>query len=57
LGKTQNTCGKNSKHLLGVKLTLYQALKTLAKKKDVPYQSLMKIFLAEKIKQEMAEVK
>ena len=28
-------------------------LKLLANKKDVPYQSLMKIFLAEKIKDEM----
>lgn len=36
---------------------LYQALKILANKKDVPYQSLMKIFLAERIRQEMAEVK
>ena len=29
-------------------------LKVLANKKDVPYQSLMKIFLAERIKQEFA---
>ena len=29
-------------------------IKLLANKKDVPYQSLMKMFLAEKIKEEMA---
>jgi predicted DNA binding CopG/RHH family protein len=33
--------------------SLLAALKNLAHKKDVPYQSLMKIFLAEKVKQEM----
>ena len=32
--------------------SLIAALKTLANKKDVPYQSLMKVFLAEKIKEE-----
>lgn len=31
---------------------LIASLKTLANKKDVPYQSLVKIFLAEKIKEE-----
>lgn len=31
---------------------LIAALKTLANKKDVPYQSLVKIFLAEKLKEE-----
>lgn len=29
-------------------------IKLLANKKDVPYQSLMKVFLAEKVKQELA---
>ena len=29
-------------------------IKVLANKKDVPYQSLMKVFLAEKVKEEMA---
>lgn len=29
-------------------------IKTLANKKDVPYQSLMKVFLAEKVKEELA---
>ena len=29
-------------------------IKVLANKKDVPYQSLMKVYLAEKIKEEMA---
>lgn len=32
--------------------SLLASLKTLANKKDVPYQSLMKIFLAERIKKE-----
>lgn len=32
--------------------SLIAALKTLANKKDIPYQSLMKIYLAEKIKEE-----
>ena len=32
--------------------SLLDALKTLANKKDVPYQSLMKIFLDEKVRQE-----
>jgi predicted DNA binding CopG/RHH family protein len=34
--------------------SLIVALKTLANKKDVPYQSLVKIFLAEKVKEETA---
>jgi len=32
--------------------SLLEALKSLAHKQDVPYQSLMKIFLAEKVKKE-----
>lgn len=32
--------------------SLLYSLKTLANKKDVPYQSLMKIFLAEKVNEE-----
>ena len=32
--------------------SMIAALKTLANKRDVPYQSLVKIFLAEKIKEE-----
>lgn len=32
--------------------SLIAALKALANKRDVPYQSLMKIFLAEKVKEE-----
>lgn len=32
--------------------SLLYSLKVLANKKDVPYQSLMKIFLSERIKQE-----
>ncbi len=32
--------------------SLLSALKTIANKRDVPYQSLMKIFLAERINQE-----
>ena len=34
--------------------SLIAALKTLANKKDVPYQSLIKMFLAEKVKEEMS---
>lgn len=34
--------------------SLIAALKTLANKKDVPYQSLIKIFLAEKVKEEIS---
>src|SRR4051794_19687199 len=33
--------------------TLLENLKTLANKRDVPYQSLLKIFLAERIGQEL----
>lgn len=32
--------------------SLLGALKSLANKRDVPYQSLMKVFLAERVKQE-----
>jgi predicted DNA binding CopG/RHH family protein len=31
---------------------MIEALKTLANKRDVPYQSLLKVFLAERIDQE-----
>ncbi len=34
--------------------SLIAALKTLANKRDVPYQSLVKMFLAEKVKEETA---
>lgn len=37
-----------------IPLSLYHDLKILANKKDVPYQSLLKIFLAEKVKEEFA---
>lgn len=33
--------------------TLLARLKSLANQKDVPYQSLMKIFLAERVQQEL----
>ncbi len=33
--------------------SLLDALRLLANKKDVPYQSLMKLFLAERLKEEM----
>ncbi len=33
--------------------TLLESLKMLANKRDVPYQSLLKIFLAERIAQEL----
>ena len=35
--------------------SLIVSLKTLANKRDVPYQSLMKIFLAEKVKEETTQ--
>lgn len=35
--------------------SLYEDLKTLANKNDVPYQSLMKMFLAEKVREEFAQ--
>jgi len=34
--------------------SLIEELKLLAHKRDVPYQSLMKMFLAERIKEELA---
>ncbi len=34
-------------------VSLVANLKILANKKDVPYQSLLKVFLAEKVKEEM----
>lgn len=37
--------------------SLIAELKTLANKRDVPYQSLMKIFLAEKVREESAPYK
>jgi predicted DNA binding CopG/RHH family protein len=45
---------KPSTHSITVRLpaSLIASLKTLANKKDVPYQSLMKIYLAEKVKEE-----
>jgi predicted DNA binding CopG/RHH family protein len=37
--------------------TLIDKLKTLANKRDVPYQSLLKVLLAEKVEEEMHPVK
>jgi hypothetical protein len=34
---------------------MLQELKLLANKRDVPYQSLLKIFLAERIEQELRQ--
>ena len=41
---------------ISLRLPVYMLdeIKLLANKKDVPYQSLMKVFLAEKIKEEIA---
>lgn len=33
--------------------SLLDALKTVANKKDVPYQSLMKVYLSEKVEEEL----
>jgi len=47
---------KPSTRMVSIRLpeSLIAALKTLANKKDVPYQSLIKILLAEKVKEEMS---
>lgn len=37
--------------------SLFYDLKMLANKKDVPYQSLMKIFLADKVREELRGIK
>ena len=39
---------------LRLPVSMLEELKALANKRDVPYQSLMKVFLAEKIEQERA---
>ena len=41
---------------ISLRLPVYMLdeIKLLANKKDVPYQSLMKVFLAEKVKEEIA---
>lgn len=46
---------KLSTKIITVRVTqsLYDDLKTLAIKKDVPYQSLLKIYLTEKVREEM----
>jgi len=50
---------KFSTKTVSIRLTqsLLNALKELANKKDVPYQSLMKIYLAEKVEEELRPVK
>lgn len=47
---------KPSTRTISVRLpeALLEDLKSLANKKDVPYQSLLKIFLAERIEKEMS---
>jgi predicted DNA binding CopG/RHH family protein len=46
---------KPSTKTISVRLpeSLLEALKLIANKRDVPYQSLLKIFLAERIREEM----
>jgi predicted DNA binding CopG/RHH family protein len=39
---------------LRIPVNMLNEIKLLANKKDVPYQSLMKVFLAEKVKEELA---
>lgn len=50
---------KPSTRTISIRLpeSLIEHLKTLANKRDVPYQSLLKIFLAEKVEEEMHSVK
>ncbi len=37
--------------------SLLMSLRTFANKKDVPYQSLMKVYLAEKVQEELNAIK
>ena len=37
--------------------SLLDALKVIANKRDVPYQSLMKVFLADRLREEMADLR
>lgn len=50
---------KPSTRTISIRLpeSLLEHLKVLANKKDVPYQSLLKIFLAEKVEDELHAVK
>lgn len=50
---------KPSTQTVSIRLTqsLLDALKELANKKDVPYQSLMKIYLSEKVEEEIQSIK
>ena len=49
---------KPSTKTISVRLpeSLLEALKLIANKRDVPYQSLLKIFLAERIREEMRSI-
>ncbi|HNV62809.1 MAG TPA: BrnA antitoxin family protein [Candidatus Cloacimonas acidaminovorans] len=49
---------KLSSKLISIRLptTLLDSLKVLANKRDVPYQSLMKMLLAETVEREMSKV-
>jgi predicted DNA binding CopG/RHH family protein len=40
---------------LRIPLSMYDDLKNLANKRDVPYQSMMKMFLAEKIEEQYGQ--
>ncbi len=46
---------KPSTRTISIRLpeSLFEHLKALANKRDVPYQSLLKMFLAEKVEEEM----
>jgi len=46
---------KPSTHTISVRLpeSMLESLKILANKRDVPYQSLLKVFLSERIKAEL----
>jgi len=50
---------KPSKRTISVRLpeSMLDDLKMLANKKDIPYQSLLKVFLAERIKEEFRSEK
>jgi predicted DNA binding CopG/RHH family protein len=54
-GKVAFSNLKPSTKTISVRLpeSLLEALKLIANKRDVPYQSLLEIFLAERVKEEM----
>ena len=50
---------KPTTHVISIRMPDYllSRLKSLANKKDVPYQSLVKIYLTEKVEEEIKKIK